>query len=136
MGNIRNGLVEMRKNSAAGFSECIAAAEGRIDGLWRIIAADLASAKYCRHPPNLARRPQYAALLRPASCLTANRSDPAWFLQGWRQASTGIAVRLLFQSLPALCNLRVEQLTRRATHRYIFIVATIKPTPENPLRVF
>ncbi|MES5487148.1 hypothetical protein QMZ05_30715 [Bradyrhizobium sp. INPA03-11B] len=46
MGNIRNGLVEMRSNNAAGFSECIAAVEGRIDGLWLIIAADLASAKH------------------------------------------------------------------------------------------
>ena len=32
--------------------------------------------------------------------------------------------------------LRIEQLTRRATHRYIFIIATIKPAPENPLRSF
>jgi hypothetical protein len=36
----------MRRNNAAGFSECVAAAKGRIDGLWRIITADLASAKY------------------------------------------------------------------------------------------
>jgi hypothetical protein len=32
--------------------------------------------------------------------------------------------------------LRIEQLTRRATHRYIFIITTIKPAPENPLRAF
>jgi hypothetical protein len=49
---------------------------------------------------------QYAAL--PYELLDHYCSDPAWFLQGWRQAWTGIAVRLLFQPLPALCNLRVK----------------------------
>src|SRR5450631_2810046 len=119
---------------------------------------------------------------------------------GWRQAGTGIAVRLLFQPLPALgchpgayfpdprmslrsCGLLAAcelppgrprlaiisgktaagptrfplptkilkttpckvaggrghgclYLTRRANHRHIFIVARIKPAPENPLRAF
>jgi hypothetical protein len=31
---------------------------------------------------------------------------------------------------------RKNILTRRANHRHIFIVATIKPAPENPLRAF
>jgi hypothetical protein len=31
---------------------------------------------------------------------------------------------------------RKNILTRRADHRHIFIVATIKPAPENPLRAF
>jgi glycyl-tRNA synthetase alpha subunit len=29
-----------------------------------------------------------------------------------------------------------QYLTRRANHRHIFIVARIKPAPENPLRAF
>jgi hypothetical protein len=65
-------------------SECAGIVEGGTAGLWRLIASDLQAA---------GRR---------------HRSDPAWFLQGWRQAWTGIAVRLLFQPLPALCNLRVK----------------------------
>ncbi|MCP1841076.1 hypothetical protein ACVIHI_006005 [Bradyrhizobium sp. USDA 4524] len=36
-------------------------------------------------------------------------------------------MRLLFQPLPALCNLRVEQLTRRATHRYISSSQQLSP---------
>ena len=36
------------------------------------------------------------------------RSGQAWFMQGWREAWTGIAVLVLFQPLPALCNLRVK----------------------------
>jgi len=43
----------------------------------------------------------------PYELLDRYRSDPAWFLQGC-EAWTDIAVRLLFQPLPALCNLRVK----------------------------
>lgn len=44
----------------------------------------------------------------PHELLERYRSDPALFLGGARDGQAGIAVRLSFQPLPALCNLRNE----------------------------
>ncbi|WP_420967407.1 hypothetical protein [Bradyrhizobium sp. B120] len=134
MGNIRNGLVEMRRNSAAGFSECIAAAEGRIDGLWLIIAADLASAKDL-----------HAGAIRhavaPYEPLDIQSLRPSIVSAGVAPGKDRHCRAVVISAAPgalqsARRTMRVEQLTRRATHRYIFIVATIEPAPENPLRAF
>jgi hypothetical protein len=51
---------------------------------------------------------QIRRAVAPYELFDRYRSDPAWFLHGWREAWTGIAMRLLFQPLPALCNLRVK----------------------------
>ncbi|MVT65961.1 hypothetical protein GPL21_12665 [Bradyrhizobium pachyrhizi] len=106
MGNMGRPYGRMQKNFVAAFSECIAAAEGRIDGLWLIIAADLASAKYCRHPPILARQRNMHAVA-PYELVDRQSLRPSMVSAGG-QGRTGIAVRLLFQPLPALCNLRIE----------------------------
>jgi hypothetical protein len=41
---------------------------------------------------------------------------------------------VVISAVPALS--ASSNLTRRANHRHIFIVARIKPAPENPLRAF
>ena len=109
----------------------MAAAEGGIDGFWLIIAADLKAASTVVIPFNIiVRLAAFAkasasqhqislgeALAQPGPDDPVRRGPsvsslavayPAWFLQGWRWAWPGIAVRLLFQPLPALRNLRVQ----------------------------
>jgi hypothetical protein len=86
---------------------------------------------------HLCRAAPYAALLRSANCLTAiaPTQHGFWTLDGPRNENIennpmqSSMVRPFERS-------RKNILTRRANHRHIFIVATIKPAPENPPRAF
>jgi hypothetical protein len=75
---------------------------------------------------------RYAAA--PDELLDRYRSDPAWFLQGVALGMDRHCRAVVISAAPGA--LRVNNSTSRANHRHIFIVARIKPAPENPLRAF
>ncbi len=79
---------------------------------------------------------QYAALLRPLSCLTAVAPTQHGFCRGGARQGQPLPCGCYFRRSRCTTISAVNNLTRRANHRYVFIVARIRPAPENPPRAF
>jgi hypothetical protein len=79
---------------------------------------------------------QYAAQLRPTNCLSAITPIQHGFCKGGVRPGQALPCGCYFSQFRRSAISASNNLNRRANHRHIFIVARIKPVPENPPRAF